>query len=83
MASWEPGSCSNRPPVFASRCRKPVNDHVSIPFAATRRRHRLPRLYAIALSHNRTSLDGNRWQLSDTPASRFCLARDSAGVRLR
>jgi hypothetical protein len=41
-------------PVFTSRCCKLVNDHVSILFGSTGRRHRLPNLYAMTLSHSRT-----------------------------
>jgi hypothetical protein len=37
--------------VFTSRCCKLVNDNILIPFGSTSRRHRLPKLYAIALSH--------------------------------
>jgi hypothetical protein len=32
--------------------------------AREQRRHRLPTLYAITLSHSRTSFERNRWQLS-------------------
>jgi len=41
-----------------------VSDQFSIFFGSTSRRHRFPRLYASTLSHNRTSLERNRWQLS-------------------
>jgi len=37
---------------------------LSILFGSTSLRHRFPRLYAITLSHSRTSLHRNRWQLS-------------------
>jgi hypothetical protein len=36
----------------------------SIGRGSASRRHKLPRLYAITLSHSRTSFDRNRWQLS-------------------
>jgi len=55
---------TNRPPVFTSRCCKLVSDQFSIRWGNASRRHRLPRLYAITLSHSRTSFDRNRWQLS-------------------
>jgi hypothetical protein len=51
-------------PVFTNRCCGLVNDHVPIPFGSISRGHRLPKLYAITLSHSRTSFDRNRWQHS-------------------
>ena len=50
--------------VFTNRCCKLVSDQLPMRFGNTSRRHRLPKLQAIRLSHSRTSLDRNRWQLS-------------------
>lgn len=55
---------TNRPSVFIGRRCTLVSDQWSILFGRASRRHRLPRLSAITLSHSRTSLDRNRWQLS-------------------
>jgi hypothetical protein len=57
----------SRPPVFTvtSLCCNLVKDQLPILFGSTSRRHRFPRLQAIRLSHSRTSLDRNRWQLSE------------------
>jgi len=51
---------TNRPRKVFGRCCKLVGDQFPIRCGSASRPHRFPRLYAITLSHNRTSFDQNR-----------------------
>lgn len=51
---------TKRPPVFTSRYCRLISDQLSILGSTTSRRNMFPRLYAMRLSHSRTSLGRNR-----------------------
>jgi hypothetical protein len=51
---------TTRTPVVPRRCRRLVNDHVSIRFGSTRLRQRVPRLSARTRSGSRTSFARNQ-----------------------
>src|SRR5208337_3157961 len=59
-ASSSRSALSNGRPVFTNRCCKLVSDQLPIRAGSTSRRQRLPRSWAIRVSHSRTSLARKR-----------------------